>query len=207
MSFKAFWNTYIWYTAPRTNTLTREWSLELMEEHKAKETKLQKAYWSTYRFFKNVLDFPHDLYYNIKYAYQRVIRGWSDRDTWSIDYHLSTIIPEMMRHLKKVKHGIPTKCFEDPFSDTYSKEAEEKAIAKWDEILDTIIYTFDTYKLISEHNLIMAKDEEEKKSMQKFCDNMNKKYPGQYRLMTDVEVERYEQGWKYFQEYWGSFWD
>ncbi len=186
--------------------MLQEFSIDKFEEEWAKETKLQKTYYAVRRFFSNAIDFPRDLYYNIKYAYQRVVRGWSDRDTWSIDNHLATIIPEMMRHLKKTKHGIPARCFDEPYSDTWSKEAEEKAIAKWDEVLDTIIYTFDTYKLMSEHNLIMVKNEEEKKSMQEFCDKMNKKYPG-HRLMTNVEIERYEQGWKYLQEYWGSFWD
>lgn len=38
---------------------------------------------------------------------QRVSRGWSDRDTWSLDHHLSTVIRDSVRHLRDNTHGYP----------------------------------------------------------------------------------------------------
>lgn len=65
--------------------------------------------------FKNILSLIDRLFptlgacvYEIIYFVQRGIYGWSVRDCWSIDSHLSEIIPEMLRWLKENKHGVPT---------------------------------------------------------------------------------------------------
>jgi hypothetical protein len=38
-----------------------------------------------------------------KYAKQRIKRGWSDRDWWSIDYHIAQILSETLK--KYVEDG------------------------------------------------------------------------------------------------------
>lgn len=38
---------------------------------------------------------------NIKAAWQRITRGWSDRDTWSLDTYLLEILPEMVDYLRE----------------------------------------------------------------------------------------------------------
>ena len=40
-----------------------------------------------------------DLFYNCKYAYQRVMRGWSDADAFNLNYWLADILPNMLRYL------------------------------------------------------------------------------------------------------------
>ena len=62
---------------------------------------------------------------NIKYARQRVIRGWSDRDTWNLDSYLLEILPEMINYLREHTHGYPGEYngFPTPESwDNYLKE-------------------------------------------------------------------------------------
>ncbi|HQG26917.1 MAG TPA: hypothetical protein PLY73_00045 [Candidatus Ozemobacteraceae bacterium] len=48
-----------------------------------------------------------DCVYETIYFIQRGMRGWSTRDCWNVDSHLSEIIPEMLRWLKENKHGVP----------------------------------------------------------------------------------------------------
>lgn len=47
------------------------------------------------------------LYDEVKWFIQRGYRGYSDRDTWSIDWYLCTWMPEALATLKKRKIGHP----------------------------------------------------------------------------------------------------
>ena len=48
---------------------------------------------------------PHkyvmDLYYEVKWFIQRGRRGYSDRDTWSLDQYLASWMPEALERLEK----------------------------------------------------------------------------------------------------------
>jgi len=54
---------------------------------------------------------PHhylkDLYLEAKWFVQRGRRGYSDRDTWSIDWYLCTWMPEALKTLKRRRIGHP----------------------------------------------------------------------------------------------------
>lgn len=54
---------------------------------------------------------PHkyicDLFLEAKWFTQRGMRGYSDRDTWSIDYYLCSWMPQALTTLKKRKIGHP----------------------------------------------------------------------------------------------------
>lgn len=204
-----FWNRYIWYTAPKSTEISKGWSLEEAEAEWNKETKIQKTYYALCRLVKKVLDFPSDLYYDVKYDLQRIDRGWSDRDCWSIDYHLNHVIPQMMKRLKETKHGVPCSCYDVPYKENTTEAEDKKAQDKWDDILDTIIFTFETHQKINDEGLVMPQSFRKRDiaKWQRFCDKMNEKYPGEYRIMTKEEVKRYKLGWKYLQQYWGSFWN
>ena len=90
---------------------------------------------------------------NLKWAWQRLFRGWDDRAVWSIDVHLANVIPQMVRQLKKVTHVVPSEMFEegdwDEKENYYKDEAMEVATAKWDAILDEIAEGFDEYYILS----------------------------------------------------------
>ena len=47
-----------------------------------------------------------DFFLEIKWFIQRGQRGWSDRDSWSIDWWLSEIMPSILIKLKNSKAGI-----------------------------------------------------------------------------------------------------
>lgn len=61
--------------------------------------------------FTYIIIRPHkmlsEIFLRIKWAFQRVYRGWDDRAVWSVDIWLSEMLPPILRKLKKVKHGVP----------------------------------------------------------------------------------------------------
>jgi len=81
----------------------------------------------------------------IRFAWQRVFRGWDDRAVWSIDYYLAKLIPELVLELKENKIGYPARLLPDDIGDDWSEEQSKKAKEKWDSVLDEIAEGFQYY--------------------------------------------------------------
>lgn len=70
------------------------------------------------------------------------------KDTWSLDHTLSPIILSALLKFKECSgdnKGIPMSVLWDMFPETLydqTEEQNEQASARWDEILDTMIYAF-----------------------------------------------------------------
>jgi len=75
-------------------------------------------------------------------------------DTWSMDSTLAHIIVPMLKQLKDVKHGAPCVDYEDTPEELWPNEAEIERykldgstdihfFARWDWVLDEMIYAFD----------------------------------------------------------------
>jgi len=62
-----------------------------------------------------------------KFAYQKITRGFSDRDTWSLDHTIANYILPRLKRFKEVNNGHPTHLSED----------------EWDSILDEMIYAME----------------------------------------------------------------
>lgn len=106
------------------------------------------AYWYARRWTSNIYGAPRSTYYALKYAYQRLTRGWDDRAVWSIDWWLDDKMPAMLRKLKEDKHGIPMDMFDGlptENDDGYTHSDETFAIAeeRWNAILDKMIAAFE----------------------------------------------------------------
>lgn len=115
----------------------------------------------------------------IKFAWQRVFRGWDDRVTWSVDYWLDEIMPDIITKLKNDKIGVPAKYL--PNLENVSKEELETAREKFYADLDIIINGFLAAKKISDFDY---KDKE-------------------YNSL----VETFESGMKMFTELYFNLWD
>jgi hypothetical protein len=114
-----------------------------------------RVYWSVRRTFKSIWDFPSDTYYRIKYAHQRLTRGWDDRVVWSVDWWLNGIMPDILRQLKENQHGIPMEIFLPEECDEWGNPKEgmdELASARWDAILDKMIAGFEASARICGHD-------------------------------------------------------
>lgn len=88
-------------------------------------------------FLWNRLD---DLLKEVKWAYQRVYRGWDDRAVWSVDAWLDDIMPDILVKLKEEKWGTPSDYF--PNVENITEEEERKASELWNKDLDKMIVGF-----------------------------------------------------------------
>jgi len=89
---------------------------------------------------------------NLRWAWQRIFRGWDDRVIWSIDSYLFEMLPIWLRELKEIKTGIPLIMYDD--SDLNEIEipesADNRAQCKFDVILEMMAIGFESgYKLTS----------------------------------------------------------
>lgn len=195
---------------------------DMESKRSAYEKFIRKHSWifSIRRFFICWLEHPEDLQLWIKHCYQRITRGWSNRDAWGLDYHLSEVITGGCKWLKENKHGIPMSAFEetDPLDETgnHTDEAMEMATVRWNKILDSIIDTFEVTKNIQEDHWVYQRSSEYDMKLATKYRKMNKElkeaHPKLYEkrnlhVMTKKECIKYEEGWKNFQEHYFSLWD
>jgi hypothetical protein len=125
----------------------------------------------------------HEIWLRIKWAWQRVYRGWDDRVVWSIDFYLAKMIPVWVDQLDKA--GIPSKLFEDDDWDnntsSFKPEAMDRAAKQWDQIVADISTGFRAY---SETDTLSFDDPKQPELKQKF-----------------------EYGFDLFREYFDNLWD
>lgn len=211
---KTWWSKYIWkLNKPKTYGPYKD-TEEMMDSRKDREAWLEDkmtTFW--YRYIKRAWEYPGNVRRKIKWFFQRGKRGWADYDVWDVHYYLGTIIPDMLKWLRKNKHGIPMQAFRpsDPTNKYggHTKRASDLAEKRWNKELDKMIYTFEVAKRISVDNWYYQPTD---KWTKKEFDRYNKiwigwKYKPVPRAMTKSECRRYEEGWKSFQENFFSLWD
>ena len=91
-----------------------------------------------------------DAVYSVKYALQRLFRGYDDRAWWNMDEYLASVIAKLSRELREKGHGVPTTIYTELGFDasktgSYSKEEQLLAEEKWDKILLDIEDGFQEY--------------------------------------------------------------
>lgn len=76
-----------------------------------------------YRFYKNFIS-PRTWFNRFKYLFQRLYRGFDDRDTWSLDYSLYRWLLPRLKRFKEVNNGFYDKEY-DSFED-YQNELQKR---------------------------------------------------------------------------------
>ena len=161
-------------------------------------------------------EWPGDRLRDLKHYHQRGIHGVSDSDCWGLYCHLLNVKIRGLQYIKKYKHGCP--CLEGFGTDSPESQTNEQFDAmckEWDRIMDEMIWTFETAKLISGNELMSPPieasyyTEEEVAKWQKFCDEWNTDYPQweKHHVITKEGFERYKKGWEYYKIYFFSLWD
>lgn len=84
----------------------------------------------------------------IKFFVQRGLRGYSDRDVWSINWFLADILPPMLRQLKDTKHGTPIEFCE--FNEDNDVTNEETAQSQWESLLTELAEGFELAQKMGE---------------------------------------------------------
>lgn len=133
---------------------------------------------------------------HIKWAYQRVRYGISDRDVWGLHTYLASIACRGLETIKKYKCGVPGHFTE---SATF-EEAEQK----WDAVLGDMIFAFTVERSCGEDiEWIVIRDAAEREQQIQHM----KKFAPYYHFMDDAEIARYDRGWDYFRTHYQSLWD
>jgi len=146
---------------------------------------------------------PHMLareaYLRLKWAWQRVFRGWDDRVIWSIDHHLCEMLPVWLRELKKNKRGVPV---------SFHENGWEQA---WDCVLDEMILGFGAGEKIIRSELPIYKEMDEacpSCGFKEFSDRVDefggiKQIEKEYAELYDI----FNEGFEKFREYFFNLWD
>lgn len=59
------------------------------------------------RDLKQPWKIPGSILENIRYSWQRIVKGYCDKDLWNIDYWFMRVVPDMLQRFKDTKHGSP----------------------------------------------------------------------------------------------------
>jgi hypothetical protein len=89
----------------------------------------------------------------IKWAYQRVYRGFDDRATWGVSYWLNDLMPKILREMKGSEVGIPMSFFDEECDKNgrYTEEQELKASQKYDKVISDLIWAFEEMKRLDDY--------------------------------------------------------
>ena len=124
---------------------------------------------------------PHKIigfcFYEIKFAWQRVFRGWDDRVIWSVDTYLTENVPLWLKELQNVQiGGVPFEFFENREKIEYSNEEHKVAKENWNRELQIMIDGFTASKKIQDCEWDTNEERQKlietfEKGMKSFTDN------------------------------------
>jgi len=95
------------------------------------------VYYPIYRFYKE-----YCTYRWFVWASQRIFRGFSDRQLWSLDYTFAKYILPRLKYFRNncLKHSVPSSLC----ADSDGKEIDfDTAKKEWERIIDTMIYSLE----------------------------------------------------------------
>ena len=99
--------------------------------------------------FPSIWSLPRRTYRQVKWAWQRVFRGWDDSMVFDSQAWLSETLPPMILELKKYK-GYPGTFITDDVKDLPQDEQDEICVIKWHGVLDQIVDGFTAAQQISD---------------------------------------------------------
>ena len=143
---------------------------------------------------RKLSDWKHE----IKWAWQRVFKGYDDQTIWSMHSSISDYFPKMIRELKNEVHGYP--------SDPFNKEKQEiKSIKDWKNVLEKIAIGFDAARKIDGHEYIKeVKLKKPRKDMFGKDSYIGHKIDKKH---YDKLYKEFEEGIELFKKYYFSLWD
>jgi len=128
-----------------------------------------------------------DIGREIKWAYQRVVRGWDDTAVWSVDQWLDEMMPDILNTLKLDKHGTPNSIFTKNEMDengNVSEENHKKAHERWNNELDKMIAGFIASKKLRDLDYNW-RDKVEEQAVKKVFDEGMQSFVKYYHSLWD----------------------
>jgi len=199
---KEFKNKWIWKDKEPGPHRYIKWD-DMMNDLKKRKAVLQELIMGIWYTIKQMIEWPGDFMRDLKWSCQRSIRGWSDSDAWNMHHSISRTIIGIVKWLRENKTGYPCS------HNIKSHGVEEKQIEAWNKILDDIIWTFEVCVKISDSEWYYPQNwRKYTKAEEKFrikSKEFNKEHS--IHWMTDKEIERYNNGWKFFKQFFFNLWD
>lgn len=93
------------------------------------------------RDLKQPWKIPGSILENIRYSWQRIVKGYCDKDLWNIDCWSMRVVPDMLQRFKDTKHGSPGILGED-YVDEDGILCNDTCHEAWDKILEEMIFLF-----------------------------------------------------------------
>jgi len=163
----------------------------------------QEVWWWIQYGIWNWIGYRGEVWRYIVRFWQRGLKGYATCDTWCLHFHLASVILGGVKELRDNLHGHP---------------CDVKDLAEWENILEHIMWTFETALNISDNNWVYLEPERrteaEMKKVLKIYKELNASHVGnkllaevKYHVMTYAECERYESGWTLFRRYFFGLWD
>lgn len=84
---------------------------------------------------------PKLIFRNIKYSWQRITKGYCDKDLWNIDNWFMSLMPDMLQQFKDTRNGSPA-ALGTEYMDENGILCNDECHAEWDKILDEMIFLF-----------------------------------------------------------------
>lgn len=98
--------------------------------------------WQDFKWrLKEPWKLPRLFWKNVKYSWQRITKGYCDKDLWSIDDWFIKIVPDMLQQLKETRHGSPG-CLGEDYVSEDGIRCNDACHEEWDKILDEMIFLF-----------------------------------------------------------------
>lgn len=170
------------------------------KKKKELEVKFHPSFWKSYdKLFSNNLIYliPRtldDIKYEIKWAWQRIFRGYDDRTVWSLKSDIYNHLPKIIRSLEETAHGYPA----NPFN----KKNEINSLKQWKEILEKIAKGFDAAKRLDNLEYMIKSKE---KYTEGFFKGSFKSIPDKLKFKKDLK--EFDEGMKLFHKYFFNLWD
>lgn len=157
----------------------------------------------------------YKIWHPIKWAWQRLYRGWDDRVIWSIMDYLARMLPVWLERLREETHGVPGSLCPE------GRDVEEASIV-WDGILDKMIVGFVAAKQILESDFpawdsrylaehercgrcLEIGDAEDRERMRQVAEEIDF-WPRLHR-QEDEALEKFNVGMDLFKEHFFDLWD
>jgi hypothetical protein len=102
-------------------------------------------------YCKHPAAFIIGFYDSLKYAYQRLMRGWDENAAFSLCDYLGHLIPQLTRELIRTNHGCPAEIIDELSSGSgETRMVKDEAVRKWLNILEEIAVGFEAVARIDE---------------------------------------------------------
>lgn len=159
-----------------------KWFEELDSYQENRKVLYSKWYGFIFKFYDKLLDFiwfckAFDVDKEIKWFWQRGIRGYSDRDCWSLCSHISHVTLNGLKHIRDYNHSYPIGLTED----------------EWTIILNKMVFAFEKIKLLADGDAYFH-----------IQGNLPTRDMTIFRKEDKKEIE---EGWRLFKKYYYSLWD